>query len=195
MPRIMNTRSIVLVALVAAIGCGGKQASTRAAGATAVAPAAAPAETAEASAPSQEALPNAKMVGEVLTGGQPSPGQYDAMAKNGYKTVLSLRTPEEPGAEASAIGVKALGMTYLNVPIAGAAGLTRENVQKFSDALARAEGPVVVHCASGNRVGAMFGLKAHWIDGASAEEALAIAKAAGVTGLEEELRRLLGLGN
>jgi uncharacterized protein (TIGR01244 family) len=179
----MNARGLVVVVAlsVSALGCSGSSSSS---------------DTGASVAPSTEAakaLPNATMVGSVLTGGQPSPAQYEALQKDGYTTVISLRTAEEDGAQGNAAEVEALGMTYVNIPIAGAEGLTRENVQRFSDALEQAAGPVVAHCASGNRVGAMFGLKAHWIDGATPTEALAIAKNSGMTGLEETLKQILGL--
>jgi protein tyrosine phosphatase (PTP) superfamily phosphohydrolase (DUF442 family) len=50
---------------------------------------------------------------------------------------------------------------------------------------------VLVHCASGNRVGAMLALRARWIEGKSAEEALAIGKAAGMTGMTDAVKAKL----
>ena len=42
-------------------------------------------------------------------------------------------------------------------------------------------------------MGAMLALKAHWIDGVDAAEALEIGLAAGMTRLEAPVRELLGL--
>ena len=53
--------------------------------------------------------------------------------------------------------------------------------------------PAIVHCASGNRVGALFGLKAHLQDGLPAEAALETAHAVGITRMEPTLRQRLGL--
>src|SRR3546814_1034559 len=67
--------------------------------------------------------------------------------------------------------------------------LTRENVLAFDALLRDAERPVLVHCASGNRVGAMAALRAAWVEGRSAEEAIAMGRDWGLKGLEEEVRR------
>ena len=52
---------------------------------------------------------------------------------------------------------------------------------------------MLLHCGSGNRVGALLALKAFWLDGGSAEEALEVGLAGGVTRLEPTVRELLGL--
>ena len=189
----MNTPSIVVVVALSlgALGCGSAEPSANAPSTVVASPEGTHDETSVPAA--TERIPNAIVVAGVLTGGQPSPAQYDAMAKDGSKTVISLRTIEEKGASASALGVEALGMTYVSIPIDAPAGLTRENVQKFSDALSEAEGPVVVHCGSGNRVGAMYGLKALWIDGATPADALEIARSSGMTGLEPDVKQLMGI--
>ena len=189
----MNTPSIVVVVALSlgGLGCGKAEPSANAPSTVAASSEETQGETSVPAAP--EKIPNAIVVAGVLTGGQPSPAQYDALAKDGYKTVISLRMIEEKGASASALGVEALGMTYVSIPIDAPAGLTRENVQKFSDALAEAEGPVVLHCGSGNRVGAMYGLKALWMDGATPADALEIARPSGMTGLEADVKQLMGI--
>ena len=93
-----------------------------------------------------------------------------------------------------AAAVRAAGLLYSNLPLRGAVDLTRENVMTF-DALVRdAERPVLVHCASGNRVGAMAALRAAWVDGKQVDEAIATGKAWGLKGLEEEVRRRIEAG-
>jgi len=86
-----------------------------------------------------------------------------------------------------------LGMTYVSIPIAGAADISEENARRLAEVLDVGADPVVVHCASGNRVGALFALKAYYVDGKTPEEALALGKAAGVTRLEPVVRQTLGL--
>ena len=51
--------------------------------------------------------------------------------------------------------------------------------------------PVIIHCASGNRVGALLALRANLIQGKSASEALAFGKAAGLTTLEDAVKQRL----
>lgn len=157
-----------------------------------------PIETQKADPPAQESrdmieIPNATMYEEYLVGGQPGSQDYAAMRKEGYTTVIDLRLADEDGARSNQADAEGAGMSYVRIPVAGAEGLDRANVEAFARALADASGPVVVHCKSGNRVGAMFALKAHWLDGRSARDALEAGKEAGLTSLEETVAGLLGL--
>ncbi len=178
--HVMITSSIVAAAALSllCVACGGKKE---------------PSNGAVVADKAAGALPNGRVVDTTLLGGQPSDAGYRSLAGSGYKTVIDLRPAAETGAKKNADLVAAAGMKYINIPIAGPAGLTRESVAKFSESLAKSEDKIVVHCASGNRVGALYGLKAHWLDGATPEQALAIAKEAGMTGLEDVVTELLGL--
>lgn len=122
----------------------------------------------------------------VLTGGQPSLEQLDEAARSGVKTVINLR-----GVDESPIGradVEARGMAFVSIPIAGAEDLTPAAAQAFREALDAAERPVLVHCAAGNRVGALFALDAFFHGGADAEAAVETGKSAGLTSLEPAVR-------
>lgn len=131
----------------------------------------------------------------VLTGGQPTADQLAWAARNGYRTVVNLRAPGEEGElPGEAELVESLGMKYFAIPLAGADELTTENASKLALALEDpAALPAIVHCASGNRVGALFGLKARAIDGLSVEEALEVAQRAGIARLAPALRERLDL--
>jgi len=125
----------------------------------------------------------------VIAAGRIGPGEVAALRDAGFRHVIDL-TPdaETPGFDEAA-AVRAAGLRYSNLPLAGASELTRENVLAFDTLLAGAERPLLVHCASGNRVGAMAALRAAWVEGHSAEEAIAIGREWGLSGLEEEVRR------
>ena len=131
----------------------------------------------------------------VLTGGQPTADQLAWAARNGYRTVVNLRAPGEDGElPGEAELVETLGMKYVAIPLAGAEELTTENASKLARALEDPDAlPAIVHCGSGNRVGALFGLKARAIDGLSVEEALEVAHRAGVTRLAPAVRERLSL--
>lgn len=130
----------------------------------------------------------------IMTGGQPTLEQFETISKLGYTTIINLRSAAEMTEEvAGREDVEALGMEYVFIPVASPADLSRENVQLLADALAAADGPTVVHCASGNRIGAIFALKAFYLDEASAEEALEIGRSAGLTSLEPVIIEKLGL--
>ncbi|MGB5737928.1 MAG: hypothetical protein WBM54_01160, partial [Woeseia sp.] len=78
--------------------------------------------------------------------------------------------------------------------IAGPDDVTFENAAKLDALLAEFAGPVLLHCGSGNRVGALFALRAK-AAGASDDEAIAVGRAAGLTQLEETVRRTLAEAN
>lgn len=86
--------------------------------------------------------------------------------------------------------VAALGMQYVSLPIAGGDDVTFENAAALDKILADTDGPVLLHCASGNRVGALFALSAK-LAGATNEEALAAGKVAGLTRLEGVVKERL----
>lgn len=151
---------------------------------------------APAEPPSEEAAPALlpylrQPMDDVISGGQPTPDQLTAARDAGYKTVLNMRLPEEKGVGDEAAIVAGLGMGYLSIPIKGAEGLTRENTAAFAKALETAEYPLVIHCGSGNRIGAMFALKAYWVDGKNAEESLQIGLDSGLTRLEGAVKKIL----
>jgi uncharacterized protein (TIGR01244 family) len=131
----------------------------------------------------------------VLSGGQPTPEQIEAAAEAGFGTVINLRMEAERGFEWEAETVERLEMQYVSIPVAGGKGLTRETVERLDAALVEAAsaGPVLLHCASGNRIGAILALRAAWIHGVDAEVALRFGLANGMTRLEPTIRELLGL--
>ncbi|MGD8379243.1 MAG: protein tyrosine phosphatase family protein [Gammaproteobacteria bacterium] len=137
------------------------------------------------------AIPNAHVpLPGLLTGGQPTASQLEQAQVAGVQTVISLRTPGESDFDEAAT-VKKLGMTYINIPVAGAAGVTPDNARRLDAALGKAAGPVLLHCSSGNRVGALMALRAVLIQGRSVEEGLQLGRSAGLTRLEPKVREVL----
>jgi len=185
----IRTLSVLLTALAVVSSCSSSK-SAQPAPAVEPEPAAA---SATAAAPALIDIPNARVVDGMLLGGAPSPDQLRAAAKAGYRTVIDLRTPGEPGVAAEKTLAGELGLTHVALPVAGAAGLTDANVRALDQALRTSPAPIIVHCASGNRVGALLALRAAAIDGATAEQALARGKREGLTHLEPAVRARLGL--
>lgn len=128
-----------------------------------------------------------------LVGGQPDTKDLDALAKAGVRYVINMRPQaEHPGFDEAAEVAKR-GMSYYALPIASADDLTLTKVRTLDAMLRKAgEGGVFLHCASGNRVGAMMALRAGLIHGKDTEDAIATGKAWGMTRLEPAVRRLLG---
>lgn len=119
----------------------------------------------------------------VLIGGVPSAEQLARASAAGYKTVISLVSEEEAGNEASE--VRTAGLRFWSIPIAGPGDLTEANALKLSAAMNELGAqPLIIHCDSGNRVGALLALKAYYVDHASKEQALELGERAGLQGLK-----------
>lgn len=137
-------------------------------------------------------LMNAAMPLEnVVTGGQPTPEQLSALVDLGYTNFVSLRPATEEGTGWEEAIVSDEGISFQRIPVAGAEGLTRENVEALDRALdeAGAEG-TVLYCGSSTRVGAMLALRAYWLDGADAQTALELGREAGMSRLEPAVTEL-----
>lgn len=111
------------------------------------------------------------------------------LQRAGIREVISLRMPDETPAFDEAAALRAAGIAFHDLPIAGADGLTRANVDQF-DKLLRDAGnqPTLVHCASGNRVGAMVALRAALIEYQSVAAAIEEGRRWGLQGLEPAVR-------
>lgn len=116
-------------------------------------------------------------------GGQPTPAHLAELVREGVRTVINLRAPDEPAEYDEAAEAARLGLNYVSLPIAGAADLDRARVREFGHD-ARREGGVLIHCGSSNRVGAMIALDATLNRGCSLEAALKRGREAGLATLE-----------
>ena len=125
-----------------------------------------------------------------ISTGQPSEETLSLAREAGFVAVIDMRTESEDRGFNEAAAVSALGMEYIQLPVAGAQGTTFENAAALDDILAGIDGPVLMHCASGNRVGALIALRES-ANGASADDAIAAGKAAGLTRLEARVTELL----
>lgn len=93
---------------------------------------------------------------DVLFGGQPDAGQIEAMARAGFLTVMDLRREDEPRGFDESTVVRELGVEYVALPVGSDTLQDPATFEQFFELFAEAERPVLVHCASGNRVGALY---------------------------------------
>lgn len=119
----------------------------------------------------------------IVTAGGLDADDVERVREAGIRHVIDLRLDEETPDFDEAAAVRDAGVRYSNLPIQGASGLTPENVQAFDTLLRESERPVLVHCSSSNRVGAMAALRAAWIEGRTSEEAIEIGREWGLSGL------------
>ena len=157
-----------------------------------------PAQPASSSAPAHApqsivAMPFHHPAPNLVTGGQPRPEDWLALRGRQVTTVINLRTDEEMGDRDEAAEVAAAGLTYEHLPIAGAEDINAANADELWQRIQAAPGRVMVHCASGNRVGALLAIAAVRHDNMSPQQALEIGKSAGLTRLEPRVREVLGL--
>lgn len=125
----------------------------------------------------------------ISAAGQPDAAALKVFADNGYVAVIDLRTPgESRGLDEPAV-VEELGMDYVALPT-GADDITFERAQKLEDILVRYDQPVLVHCGSGNRVGALLALQAYR-ETHDAEAALEKGRRAGLTRLDSKVRKVM----
>lgn len=149
--------------------------------------------------PSVTAIPSAELRRDLsqlpasgyLVTGQPDAATLQAIAAAGYTAVVDLRTPGESRGFDEAATARELGLSYHSVPVAGPDDVSWDRAAELDGILAGLTGPVLLHCASGNRVGALFALRAK-AAGASTDEALAAGRAAGLRSLEPVVRSRLG---
>lgn len=128
---------------------------------------------------------------DLLASGMPNESDLENAAKKGIKTVINLCPVEEtPTTEVGQ--VQSLGMNYINIPIKGAKDLTPEAARQLASITDDCNNhPMLVHCRSANRVGALFALKAFWIDKKSEQEAIEYGKSAGLSKLEDGVKTIM----
>lgn len=143
-------------------------------------------------------LRNGQWISEsLLVGGQPDSEQLDAMQAEGIRSVINLRgTPEVEELAKEALDeaeyVASLGLPYLHIPISSADDLDADAARQLASWLDNEEHlPALVHCASGNRVGALFAFKAFHLDGQGVGEALRLGREHGMTSLYEAVAERL----
>ena len=91
---------------------------------------------------------------QIATSGLIGVGGAQLLAAHNFKTIIDLRTANEGTDEEKAL-VDAANMTYINIPMT-VAGISAEQLAKFTKAIETAQKPVLIHCGSGNRAGAMW---------------------------------------
>lgn len=148
------------------------------------------------------AADDAAVLAELRNPGHPEPhrivsGAIDAsdlqrLHAAGLKHLINLRAPEEtPDFDEERVA-RVLGIDYAGIPIKGPSTFTRDNAARLDDLLRRAgDEPTLIHCASGNRVGALIALRAAWIQGQPIDVAIAEGKRWGLTSLESSVRSVL----
>lgn len=114
------------------------------------------------------------------------------MGKLRVRHVVSISPAEETPDFDEAAASRSLGLNHHQLSIRSPADLTPATVVALDRVLTRiGVAPTLLHCASGNRVGALMALRAGWLQGMTVDAAVRIGRAHGLTRLEAEVRRRL----
>lgn len=125
----------------------------------------------------------AKLDTTIACAGATTPAGVAEVKKMGYKSVINLRQPSEPGAdiEGEAAAAKTAGIKFFSIPVSGASP-DPATVDQFLQAVGDpANQPAFVHCASGQRASAYWLIKRLVVDGWDTEKATTEAAALGLT--------------
>ena len=119
----------------------------------------------------------------VACGGATTPEAVPAIKEMGFKSIINLRLPTEAGAnvDAEAAAAKAAGINFFNIPFNGQSPDPRIADQFLATIEAPGNEPAYIHCAAGNRAGAMWMIKRLVVDKWDTDRAFQEATALGLT--------------
>ena len=144
---------------------------------------------ADAPVPAQlGSIGNVHRFGDVWLAGQPRAEDLALAQERGVRTVLNLRHESEIRGFEEPLVVTELGMRYVSLPWNGPDELTDDVFDRARAVLDTAERPLLLHCGSANRVGAVW-IPWRVLDGGiSVERAVAEAREIGLETPEYEAK-------
>ena len=153
---------LLLAACVATLGCG-SSAPVTSPEATVVDRSIATDETALKTGPSSKLVPvdvgsttPAHHHGQFYLAGQPAAEDLAKWKELGVRTVINLRTDQEIDWDEKQV-VESLGMSYVSIPFRGPETLTDQTLRQAIAAMGdESRRPVLLHCATSNRTGAIW---------------------------------------
>lgn len=124
---------------------------------------------------------NLSQDGGVYFGGQPTADALETAQKRGVRVVVNLCVDREMQAlefDEAAL-VQRLGMEYVRIPVAlNTFGPT--DADDLKDVVRRTSGPVLIHCASSSRAGAIWAMYLHRHRGVALDDAIELGRKAGL---------------
>lgn len=98
---------------------------------------------------------NVHRSGDLYLSGQFGQADLEAIRSAGIRRIITLRTPAEVDWDERA-AVEAAGMEFVEIPFRQPTELTDEVFNQVREVLRDDTGPTLLHCASANRVGAVW---------------------------------------
>ncbi|MBE8998223.1 phosphatase [Nostoc sp. LEGE 12447] len=137
-------------------------------------------------------MSNTKKVSEDLSAaGQPTPEELKQAAQEGFKSVLNLRSPDEPGFLGDEQQqAQAAGLQYANIPLKP----SEANQELIDTAIQEIENlpkPILIHCAAGARAGGIALISNAISEGLTYEEISQKAQELGLNLEQPHLKQFL----
>jgi len=125
----------------------------------------------------------ARLETTVACGGATKPEAVPELKKMGFASIINLRLPTEAGAmvEEEGAAAKAAGIAYFNIPLNGQQPDPAVADKFIATITTKGNEPAYIHCAGGNRAGAMWMIKRLVVDKWDTERAATEATALGMT--------------
>jgi protein tyrosine phosphatase (PTP) superfamily phosphohydrolase (DUF442 family) len=139
---------------------------------------------------------NAFQVENFYFGGQPNQEGFQFFLDQGVKTIYNLRGIGEDDFSEQEAFFKEKGIEYKHIPFLGENGFNPDCLQDLSELKQGAsEAKVLIHCASGNRIGAWYIIYLVQVKGLDLDTAFEEGIKAGLTnpGLGQAVRQFLGV--
>lgn len=116
----------------------------------------------------------------VFLASQPSPADFEQAKQGGVKTVINLRNASEQKDFNEKAFIEGLDLTYHNAPFGSPDELTDTKFEEVRSLLREAERPILLHCSSANRVGAVWLAYRVLDEGATIDQATQEAQTVGL---------------
>ena len=113
----------------------------------------------------------------VLIGPQPSEDNLRQAKRDGIKTVIDFRMPNETPTPNSELVARS-GLQYVNIPV-NKASLSIDQVDELDRVMRDKDGPFLIHCATGARAAILLVLSKAKQNGWTAQRAFDEARAMG----------------
>ncbi|GAA6203761.1 MULTISPECIES: hypothetical protein [Thalassotalea] len=128
----------------------------------------------------------------LIVGGQPTIEDLLLLDRIGVKHVVNLRGENEVNHFDEWNVLREMESDYHAIPLTNIHSFTKDAAERLDNILSFNK-PTLIHCATGNRVGALITLHAFWCEGVSAQQALERGIQAGLTQLKPGISQLIGL--
>ncbi|MFH7029474.1 MAG: beta-lactamase hydrolase domain-containing protein [Heteroscytonema crispum UTEX LB 1556] len=137
-------------------------------------------------------MSNTKKVSDNLSAaGQVTKEELQQAADEGFKSVLNLRSPDEPGFLVDEQQqAEAAGLEYANIPLRPSEA-NQELTQAAIQQIENLPQPVLIHCAAGGRAGGIALIAAAVHEGLTYEEITQKAKEVGISLDQPHLKQFL----